>query len=257
MFHTTHKEGRNTTFQEMIVEFCKVRHLSRTTVCPDLTSIENKTRSMRFITVALVVLLLVALTYATSEKKRLPCARTCMVNALESDSKSAKKEFPKCLRTCLAKSSITKDDTAALLKKVEKLKNLLVKENVQEAVAELKEEAEVESDSTLAAGATLQATTGLKVRSGPCTDKKVLTTLASGATVKFTGAVQNQCDILGMEFLVHLDQDLLHPTSSRLQALEALVAPLAVPELTQRTSNVIADGEVLLLEAAVFARLVA
>ncbi|KAL9648924.1 hypothetical protein ABK040_008304 [Willaertia magna] len=54
---------------------------------------------------------------------------------------------------------------------------------------------EVESDTNayLGQGSTLQVTEALKVRDGPCTDRRIITVLSVGTKVTFTGESSNSC----------------------------------------------------------------
>lgn len=66
-------------------------------------------------------------------------------------------------------------------------------QSVQSESEEDFEMSDAESDSSIASGASLKATTALNVRSGPCTGKSIITTLGNGQVVKFTGEVQSGC----------------------------------------------------------------
>lgn len=49
------------------------------------------------------------------------------------------------------------------------------------------------ADTVLSDGTTFCATSGLNVREGPCTDKKIVITIAQGAQVVHTGQTSNAC----------------------------------------------------------------
>jgi predicted chitinase/uncharacterized protein YraI len=59
-------------------------------------------------------------------------------------------------------------------------------------VAEFVEE-EIMSDAGLARGATVEATTTVNVRAGPCTNYRIVRRLSPGQTAEFTGQVRDEC----------------------------------------------------------------
>eukprot|EP00817_Percolomonadidae_sp_ATCC50343_P001757 CAMPEP_0117425840 /NCGR_PEP_ID=MMETSP0758-20121206/6062_1 /TAXON_ID=63605 /ORGANISM="Percolomonas cosmopolitus, Strain AE-1 (ATCC 50343)" /LENGTH=284 /DNA_ID=CAMNT_0005210627 /DNA_START=210 /DNA_END=1065 /DNA_ORIENTATION=- len=90
------------------------------------------------------------------------------------------------------------DNTALTLGLLEDLQEITYEENVQAVEAddvELLADAEstTEVSSKFKSGSKLRATTAVRVRSGPCTNKKTLTTVPSGGKVTFKGAAQNGC----------------------------------------------------------------
>lgn len=60
-------------------------------------------------------------------------------------------------------------------------------------VKQLFDDEEQMSESFFAVGTTLRATTGVNIRSGPCTNYQIVGGLAPGQTVSFSGGVQAGC----------------------------------------------------------------
>jgi len=88
-------------------------------------------------------------------------------------------------------------------KLMEKLNGAIQKaQNARRVVSSLKkkknkktttETEEALSDASISNGATLKATTGLNVRSGPCTTKSIVRGLSTGQTATFTGQTATGC----------------------------------------------------------------
>lgn len=136
------------------------------------------------VVVTIALLLLVVFIQATTpvaegKHKKGACAKKCFKEfAADSD----KDQVKSCLKECWTK--VTKKFTG-LKKKLKEAKKA-EKEAVQE----------VESDSMIGAGVTLQATTAVNVRNGACTNKGVIRTLNPGETVKTTGWSGSDCGYL-------------------------------------------------------------
>jgi len=95
----------------------------------------------------------------------------------------------------LSENNVNKSlkDLNILIKKAQAIKNILVEEQNVLADGPVYPEEEVQSDSMIAAGVTLQATTAVNVRSGACTSFGVKRTLNAGETVKSTGWSGSDC----------------------------------------------------------------
>jgi len=141
--------------------------------------------------------------------KKLGCSGLCFKSALKfKKDEQISKFVPKCLQVCLKRSKVTKDDTAAFLERVDKIKKVLLEYNVQNKVADdltvvedtVSSDKKVEaflslsdSSSQINNGATLQATTAVNVRNGPCTSNGIVRLLQAGQTVTYTGTTKSGC----------------------------------------------------------------
>jgi hypothetical protein len=133
----------------------------------------------KFVFIALAFILLVVIVQAEKNPKRF-CSSNCFKRVSNGETKENKKKlFQACISKCIAKRGGDKKITKQPVKKVV-----------------TKPQAKVESDSqafTPSNGATLQATTGVNIRSGPCTSNSVVRTLQSGQTVTYTGSTTSGC----------------------------------------------------------------
>jgi hypothetical protein len=120
----------------------------------------------------LAILLCIAIaTVSAVEQKKNQCTKKCFVSAFKAEGNDEmKKQFTTCLKSC------------------KKAAKQHVKE-LKQAVAEVTPQ----SDSMIAPGVTLQATTAVNVRSGACTRFGVVRTLNPGETVKSTGWSGSDC----------------------------------------------------------------
>jgi hypothetical protein len=132
--------------------------------------------------IALALLFVIVFIQATT-----PVAVKKPINKLGKKGVCAKKCFKQLLKDKSDKSEIK-----ACFKKCWKNKKAVKK--VKKVVTE--KPAETESDSMIAAGVTLKATSSLNVRNGACTNKAVIRTLSPGQTVTTTGWSGSDCGYL-------------------------------------------------------------
>jgi hypothetical protein len=164
--------------------------------CNNIIHIEKQMNKLLFITLALILLVVfvqAADKTAPAKKKAAPkwCSTKCFkkVSVSTEEPKDKKKAFKSCVSKCFASKRVKKGIQAKPVKAIKVQK---------EAGAKVESDAPVypETDSESFApksGASVQATTAVNIRSGPCTSNSVVRTLQSGQTVQFTGQVKSGC----------------------------------------------------------------
>lgn len=120
-----------------------------------------------------LVILVIFVLYVTA-LARTGCKSYCASRALIDNDFSFNE---RCVRACRNEE----DDTYETLQKLDKLKEILLKEEPLDILADPKP------------GDKLQATDALNVRDGPCTDRKIITTISPGTVVTYAGSATTAC----------------------------------------------------------------
>jgi len=165
--------------------------------------------TMRKVILSLLLLVALFAAAASARSATASCAAKCLTTTTTgaAATKPSQQEVVECIKSCIPekKKLDWQKKLSKLTHKLDKISQQLLNKDVQkqEAVLSdmieedessvLSDNSEILSDSSISNGATLRATTGLNVRSGPCTTYKIVAGLGSGQTTKYTGKSQSGC----------------------------------------------------------------
>lgn len=159
---------------------------------------------MKKVILSLLMLVVLFATYASAKRSStVDCTVSCLSKIATQERGARAREIRKCIKeVCIAPKVPSLDKKLnALNAKIERLAQKLLDKDVQNEEAVLTEEIAALTDSETFAdasasvknGDTLQATTGLNIRSGPCTTNSIVGGLKAGQTTRFTGKTATGC----------------------------------------------------------------